>query len=63
MWKKQHQNFLGIIKNKKSKEWKRFKATGYRNPFETVFEKFDSLVSRNTYSYVDKMKSNKTGQM
>lgn len=48
---------LQNLKNKKNKEWKRYKISGDKQPFDKAFEEFDGLNTTLYNNYVDKLKA------
>lgn len=48
---------LQSLKNKKDKEWKRFRKSGVRQPYDEAFKLFDSLNTELYDRYVNKMQS------
>ena len=48
---------LQNLKNRKNKEWKRYKSTGDKRPFDAAFEEFDRLNFTLYNNYVDKLKA------
>lgn len=48
---------LQSLKNKKNKEWKRYKNTGDKQPFNAAFDSFDNLNTELYDKYVSNMKS------
>lgn len=48
---------LQMLKNKKTKEWKRYKRTGIKEQYDMAFDKFDKLNTSLYNAYVDKMKT------
>lgn len=47
---------LQALKNKKNKEWKRFKLNGIKEPFDAAFNDFDKLNTELYNAYVEKMR-------
>lgn len=48
---------LQALKNKRNKEWKRFRATGFREQFENVMQQFMTLNEQLYGAYATRMKS------
>ena len=53
-----HNKQLQSLKNKKNKEWKRFKITDVKWPYDIALKSYDTLNKKLYNEYVDKMKSN-----
>lgn len=52
-WNKKLQN----LKNKKNKEWKRYKLTGDKSSYDRIFAEFDALNTLLYQRHVNKLKS------
>lgn len=50
-------NELQSLKNKKNKEWKRYKTTGDKQPFDTASHEYDTLNTSLYKNYVEKMEA------